>query len=327
MDHTYGAYTNGVQHWLAPTAGLVRDVQTANGGNTVVGLGKDNNLHVTMMVDAKSGVTKLIEGPFECFAVRANVPEIAAIRTGTGVIERYAMHCAEKPYRLEFAHPTAVAYNNDGTMMVTGNAFGTVMLWNLNEDGPPRPIVKSQLGDEGVVRLHFEMHNLTAITGRGRCYRIPLSFYNLPSSLITVAARARLLAGDGKELDWHCYAYAGHPTVSLDFYGGECGILAAFNESFDTCAVKQTGLGAYIRKLVFCAATRRLVVMGQKGVQIWTVEQSVLTEEWEVAGDLAKLAKGVTGIKALENMYAPPRPGFQPYAYAVIEGRPTIFWA
>jgi hypothetical protein len=327
MDHIHGAYNNGVRNVLAPAPGLIKDIQIGNLGNTVVGLGKDNNLHVSVMSDAEIARTDLIEGPFDCFAIRPNVPEVAVIRAGTAAIERYALHRGVLLCKLPFMHPTALAYKNDGTMMAAGGAYGKVLVWSLEEDGPPRAIVEAYVKDERIVRLYFGIFCLLALTANGRCYRIPFHFATIPTVLVKALAIPRLVAGDGKQFDWNCYTYAGHPTLSLDVFGGECGILVAHQELFGTCGVKQTGLGAYIHNLTFCPATKRLVVMGQKGAQIWTVAQSVMFEKWEVSGALEKLGRAATGIKKLECAFTPPQPGFQPFAYELVDGRPTIFWA
>jgi hypothetical protein len=329
LNRLCGAQGAATRHIVAPAPRLLKDVQVGNDRNTVVWLGIDRKLHVAVNMDMvfRNQTADVIEGEFDCFAMRPNKPEIAAVKRNGAVIERYALNGAIVPNKIPFARTTAVAYKKDGTMLAAGNEFGKIVVWSLEVDGPPRAIVECQIRKEKIARIYFAGFFLIALTAGGRCYRVPFNFAVVPRVLVTAIAAPRLVAGDGKVFDWNCYAYAPHPTLALDVFGGECGILVGQHEVFGMCAVRKTGLGAYIHNLTFCPETERLVVMGQKGVQIWNVAQSAMMEKWQVSGDLAKLGRAATGIKSLECSFAAPRPGYQPYAYAVLDGRPTIFWA
>ncbi len=321
------AIKKNVVNLAVSNPGHIRGIEVSAGGNIVVGLQSDGDLVVTVKdVAADHAITSIISGPVQRFALRPTVPELAIVQARKGCIERIALHGSFNPRKVAFATPSSVGYCADGSMLAAGSESGKVVVWSLDEDGPPREIVESQVANERIVKVDFGFHCLVVLTATGRCYRIPFHFAVTPKVLVQAKAEPRLIAGDGKVFDWHCYSYAHHPTLSLEAFGGECAVLVSQHELFGMCGVKLTGLGRYIHKLTFCPLTRRLVAMGELGVQIWSIHNDVMYEKWQVAGDWAKLGRLAATVKFLEESYTAPEAGLKPLAYAVSDGTPVVYW-
>jgi len=307
--------------------GVTRDVEVNDDGTLVAALLADGNVMITVRDPSMPEADyQLIEGPIARFALRPGVAELAVVQNRSNTIDRYLLHDAENVHKIAFVSPSAVGYNREGTLLAAGSTYGNVLVWSLEEDGPPRAIVESQVGNQRIVKVDFGFHCLIVLTERGRCYRVPFHFINIPRVLVRSKAEPRLVAGDGKPFDWNCYAYAHHPRLSLEAFGGECGVLVSQHEILGLCGVKRTGLGRFIHKLSFCPRTGRLVAMGENGVQIWSVHTTVMHERWQVAGDYSKLGRAAAAVKFLEESYTAPEAGLKPLAYAVVGNDPMVFW-
>ncbi len=330
MHNVDDAIRKQVVNMVVSIPGHIRGMEVAADGKVLVGLQSDGDLLITIKDPAKEhSDSSLLKGPVHRFALRPSVNELAVARHNSASIERYALHGVSNPKRLAFAdlsYPTAVGYNGDGSLLAAGSQYGKIVVWNLEEDGPARAIVESQVANERIVKVDFGFHCLVVLTASGKCFRVPFHFAVIPKVLVRAKAEPRLIGGDGKPYDWHCYAYAHHPTLSLEAFGGECAVLVSQHEMFGMCGVKLTGLGRYIHKLTFCPRTRRLVAMGELGVQIWSIHNSVLFEKWQVAGDLAKLGRAAATVKFLEESYTAPEAGLKPLAYAVVDDTSVVYW-
>lgn len=307
--------------------GVFKDLQVSNDGDVVVALQSDGDLCVSIKDSplARNSIANL-SGPVHRFALRPNIAELAVVEENGSFIQRYSIHGFVNPQRLVFAHPSAVGYNGDGSLLAAGSQYGKIIVWSLEEEGQARAIVESRVANERIVKVDFGFSCLVALTASGRCYRVPFHFARIPSVLVQAKAEPRLVAGNGKAFDWNCYAYAHHPTLSLEAFGGECAVLVSQHELFGMCGVKLTGLGRYIHKLTFCPRTRRLVAMGELGVQIWSIHNAVMYEKWQVSGDLGKLGRSAATIKFLEESFTAPEAGLKPLAYAVDGDIPTLYW-
>ena len=321
-DETVGKQVENV---VLCRPGLIKDAEVYANGEVLVALESNGNLLIRDRAKPENKIA-VLPGLIERFALRPMVPELAVAARYSGSVDRYSLHGGQKVRRLSFAHPSAVAYSDDGTLLAAGSKHGNVLVWCLDEEGQPRQIVESRIANERIVKVHFGFHCLVALTASGRCYRVPFHFAVTPKVLVQAKAEPRLVAGDGTVFDWNCYAYAHHPTLSLEAFGGECGVLVSQHELFGVCGVKLTGLGRFIHKLTFCPRTHRLVAMGENGVQIWSIHNSVMNERWQVAGDLSKLGRAAATVKFLDESYTAPQAGLKPLAYAFVDNTPVVYW-
>lgn len=327
MLNTNGSIKKEVVHRIISEFGFIKDLQISTGGRYFAGLDKDGDL-LTTVFDFENGgnLQSTITGPIQTFALRPNVSEVAVADRNSNFIERFTMLTEVRPKSIQFSDVTALCYNESGSFLAAGSASGTVRLYSLEEDGPARLIVESHIAKERVTKVAFGFDNIIVLTVSGGCYRVPLRFAQVPRVQLRVSPEPRLVAADGKTIEWNCYAYAHHPTLSLEAFGGEFGILVSQHEIFGSCGVKQTGLGRFIHKLSFCERTGRLIAMGEKGVQIWSVHNSVMHEKWQVGGDLSKLGRMAATVKVLEESFTAPEAGLRPLAYTVLHNAPTVFW-
>lgn len=326
MQHTNDAATGKqVENVVLCRPGLIKDAETCANGEVLVALDGNGNLLIRDCAKPENKIA-VLPGLVDGYALRPTAPELAVAERYSGSIDRYSLHGVQRMRRLSFAHPSAVAYSDDGTLLAAGSKHGNVLVWCLDEDGQARPIVECRIANERIVKVHFGFHCLVALTASGRCYRVPFHFAVTPKVLVQAKAEPRLVAGDGKVFDWNCYAYAHHPVLSLEAFGGECGVLVSQHELFGMCGVKLTGLGRFIHKLAFCPRTHRLVAMGENGVQIWSIHNSVMCERWQVSGDLSKLGRAAATVKFLDESYTAPEAGLKPFAYAVVDDTPVVYW-
>lgn len=315
-----------VHHLVLALPGVIKNVEVSDDGNVCVRHLANNKLNVLVRNEhAKRLNVLLADRECTAFALRPEVNELAVACETESLVRRYTLNGESCP-PLNFTGATAVAYNESGSMVVVGNKYGGVRVYHLNEDRERHGIIQARIRGQRIVRVDFGFHCVIALTDRGMCFRIPFHFVVPPKILVEGQAEQRLIAGDGTPYDWNCYAYAHHPTLSLEAFGGECGVLISQHDVLGLCGVKRTGLGRFIHKLVFCKTTNRLIALGEFGAQIWTVENSVMAEKWQVAGDWGKLGRAAATVKLLEETFEAPRAGLKAIGYAVANDQPTVYW-
>lgn len=318
--------TREVKHLILAPAGIIKNVAISNDGNVFVRHLSTGCLNVQFRDEDATPLNARLDGVVASdFALRPGVNELAIACEDDSFVRRYTLNGKSCP-PLNFPAATAVVYNESGSMIAAGNKYGGVRVYSLNEDRQCVGIIQARITGQRIVRVEFGFSCLLALTERGICYRIPFNFAVPPKVMIEGKAEQRLIAGDGKPYDWNCYAYAHHPTLSLEAFGGECGVLISQHDVLGLCGVKRTGIGRFIHKLTFCKTTNRLIAMGELGVQIWTVGTSVMSEKWQVAGDWGKLGRASATVNLLEETFEAPRAGLKAIGYAFINDQPTVFW-
>lgn len=214
-----------------------------------------------------------LDKPADCLAFHPRWAEFMfGYADGVRYAERFNLPLRMR-FQLPFRRTTAIAYSAGGRYLAAGDSLGFVSVLDLEAEPHPKEIFYRHVGNANItaVAVSDEPAVLIAVPAG----RIPIEF-----SLDTQKQCLCLKRDLAREQNWDCYAVALSANAQYTAFGGNGGTVYLKDFLHGHARSFQTGL-ELIRQLVFSPDKSRLIVVGTKSIEFWSIRPTQLCYRWD----------------------------------------------
>ncbi len=260
---------SAVEAWgvVLAGAGSVKTAKLSHCGDYVAIIDDRSKVHVSRLSTGESWKVP-VQGS-ACSIALNRIDEFTVL-SDDGSLQRFDLTlpviCLGK-----FSVPAvcSLSYDHTGTMLAVAQANGRVRIYDLEVRPTPSLVAMFKVTDRSIPLLCSRLDMLLGVDQVGRlfCLRSP-------------EGEPQILWNGAVHLDLDCYSMAIHPALPRLAVGGFGRYIRYYSAYNLPPAILITSFH-YVRDLVFLADTNHLVVIGDSGLEIWSLETNTLDLKWQ----------------------------------------------